>query len=817
MRRATYLTSSIITYLIWSVFVVLIFVYTDTYSQTHDIQWATKVGGMNTDEIFGICTDDAGNVYTSGGFQTTATFGSTTLTSTWSRDVHLSKQDAAGNYLWTIQGESPGTARGLDIAVDASGNIYLTGYFENSITFGSQTLTKGNNLYIYIAKFNNSGVCQWIEAIEGSTEAVWSRGIALDDNNNIYVTGELEGSGTFGTITTPDVGSGDIFLTKLNNSGTFLWAKTMGSSANSDVSYNVDLDANNNVLITGEFKGTAIIAGQSLTSTSSSFSDIFIAKFDSNGNGLWASNYGDSYGSESGRGVIVDSNDDIYVTGFYKGTINFGANSISSVTDMYTTSPGYDMFVAKFNSAGTNIWAETAGEGRDEYPMAIDIDASNNVYITGYTEGDMIFDLGETSEYRLFNTNDQSWSAYEDVFVSCYKADGNFVWAKGGGDGYSDRAYGIAVDNSQNVYVGGRVYDTGSASFDGMAPTGPASTDVDDALVIKYKAQTTILYTKIDINCFGNSNGAIDITPNFGAGPYTYSWTGPNGFTSGNEDISGVEAGTFYVQITDGSSTTVIDSIIIITPTQVVASPGNIWNASDCNTADGSAHVIGNGGTLIAGPAPYIYTWSDSQDNSQLVDFLLPGVHSVTITDANGCSDSSSMVVGPTTNGGSISGGSTICENTSLGTLAIIGNSGDVIKWQVSFDSGAWTDIANTTLTHTEILINPGTYNYRAIVQCGNNLVDTSLSATVIVEICSSIDQSNVNNISIYPNPSNGIVNINGTNILIVELIDINGRTIIYKEPSSKINILDLGNNKGVYILKITTPTEVIVKRLIIK
>ncbi len=786
------------------------------WAQNHNIQWANRAGGMDTDDVFGVSHDSNGNTYTTGGFQGTATFGTTTLTSAWSRDAHISKIDATGNYLWTLQGSgSNGSERGMAIATDDNGYSYVTGYFSTSVTFGTQTAT-ANGYDNFIIKVDPNGNCVWATNYGGDNDE-WAYDIALDNSGNVYITGYINGAGHFGTISTSATSGNDVFITKLDSNGNFLWAEVFGGTE-SEVGYGIDVDASGNVFVTGYFRGTATIAGQSINSTSANLNDIFVTKYNTSGVGQWASNYGGTNGNDYGRGIAADGNGDIYVTGYYSGTINFGANTVVSDTAMYSTSPSIDSYIAKFDGNGNNLWARTAGEARDDYALDVDVDGANNAFITGYTEGDMIFDFGLATEFRLYNTNDQSWSAYEDVFVAGYASNGDFIWAKGGGDGYSDRGNAISVDNSSNVYVGGHVYETGSASFSGMSPTGPVNTDVDDALILKYVPQTSVLYTKTDIDCHGNDNGAIDITPDFGTGPYSYSWTGPNGFTSTSEDISSLASGTYTVTVTDlPTSNTSTESVIVISPTPVVASPGNIWDASDCNTADGSAHVVGNGGTHIVGPAPYIYTWSASTTNSQLVDFLLPGEHTVIITDANGCSDTTSMIVGPTTDAGTLSGGSTICEDESTGTLTLSNTTGDIIKWQVSVDGGSWTDIANTTNTYSELLSTAGTYDYRAIAKCGDNVSDTSTVTTVIVETCADINKNEMDFITIYPNPSRGSFSIDGAYMENIEIFDLSGKVVFNKAINGNEALLDVNLSEGLYPIKISNGNEYTLLKLVIR
>ena len=718
-----------------------------SFAQEHDIQWAKYSGGTQTDDVFTVTTDNLGNVFSAGGFQGTAMFGATTLTSAGGRDMHLSKQDAEGNFLWTIHGQSPGSARGISMDTDASGNVFISGYYYASFTLGAFTVNAVNSDYnIYVAKIDANGNCLWLKTIDGSIDATWSFDLEVDDSGNAYVVGEIIGDGYFDSINTTNIGNGDLFVTKINSSGTFQWARQMGGSTYGDQAYGVALDGNGNIYITGYFQGTANIAGQTLTSASSSFADVFIAKLDNDGNGIWAHSFGDNNDHDLGRDVVVDANGDVIFTGLFKGTINFEGNSITSTTEMYGSTPGYDVFLVKLDANGNGLWAESAGEARDDYVRAIDVDSDNNIYISGYTEGDMRYDADGVN-YVHANTNDQSWSSYADVFVACYRSNGSFAWASGGGDGYDDKSYDIAVDANSNVYVGGTVYETGSASFEGLSPTGPSiSTDVDDALVVKYKALSSgIAYAKTDVGCYGENSGSINISVDFGTAPYTFAWEGPNGFTSGSEDIENLYSGVYNITVSDGLES-VEETIEIYQPDTLIAYQGSVSfsSASGCNIDDGFGHVIAEGGTQIAGSYPYVYSWPGTAEQSQTLD-LYPGVYLVTVTDDNGCVAHATIEIGPESDGGYVSGSTTICENESTGDLELASNVGDIVKWQKSFNSGAWEDISNTSNIYSETLVTAGTYEYRAISVCGNNPEAASTAAVLEVEMCSSCaDEANI-------------------------------------------------------------------------
>ena len=187
------------------------------FAQLNPWLWVKNNIGINTNCIsYGIAVDASGNSYVTGYFADSATFGSTTLTSNGVSDIFVAKLDSSGNWLWAKNaGYSGCGTSGNGIAVDASGNIYVTGDFSGSATFGSITLTSNGDSDIFIAKLDSSG--NWLGATKtGGTDTVVSYGIAVDASGNNYVTGFFYRTATFGPTTLTSSGSADIFVAKVH-------------------------------------------------------------------------------------------------------------------------------------------------------------------------------------------------------------------------------------------------------------------------------------------------------------------------------------------------------------------------------------------------------------------------------------------------------------------------------------------------------------------------------------------------------------------------------------------------------------------------
>ncbi len=407
------------------------------FAQINPWLWAKNAGGTGHDYGYGIAVDASGNSYVTGCFAGTATFGSTTLTSSGDLDIFVAKLDNNGNWLWAKNTGGSYNDYGYGIAVDASGNSYVTGYFQGSATFGSTTLTSSGFNDIFVAKLDSNGNWLWAKKA-GGTSNDEGYGIAVDACGNSYVTGYFCNSATFGSTTLICNGYYDIFIAKLDSSGNWLWAKNAGGLGG-DWGNGIAVDASGNSYVTGCFDSTTATFGSTDLTNNGGY-DIFIAKLDSSGNWLWAKNAGGT-SDVFGRCIVVDASGNSYVTGFFHGSATFGS------TDL-TNNGYYDIFISKLDSSGNWFWAKNAGGTSNDEGFGIAVDASGNSYVTGCFSGSATF--GSTT---LTSSGDR------DIFIAKLDSSGNWLWAKNAGGTSDDRGHGIAVDASRNSYVTGYFYN----------------------------------------------------------------------------------------------------------------------------------------------------------------------------------------------------------------------------------------------------------------------------------------------------------------------------------------------------------------------
>ncbi len=289
--------------------------------------WARKAGGTYGDTGYGITADVSGNCIVTGGFNGTATFGTSNLVAAGAgADIFVAKLDTDGNWVWAVRAGSPYTDIGSAVANDASGNIYTTGYSSYPATFGTINISNYGYSDVFVAKLDPNGTWLWAKYC-GTTNDDWGRGISVDGLGNCYVAGNYYGgsgnpmrfAGTI-SITLNSLGSKDIFVAKLNTGGTWLWARRAGGSTE-DICYGMDTDSNGNTYLGGNFGGTASFGATSLTAA---VMDIFAAKLDGEGNWLWAQKAGGE-NSDCAYGVAANDAGICSLTGVYATTAYFGS------------------------------------------------------------------------------------------------------------------------------------------------------------------------------------------------------------------------------------------------------------------------------------------------------------------------------------------------------------------------------------------------------------------------------------------------------------------------------------------------------------
>ncbi len=287
-------------------------------------QWSQRFGNTGSDVGYSVAVDGSGNVLVTGHFNGTVNFGGSDLASMGSRDIFVAKYNAAGVHQWSQRfGGGEGDV-GYSVAVDGSGNVLVTGNFAFTVNFGGNDLTGISD--IFVAKFNAAGVHQWSQRFGGALDD-YGHSVAVDGAGNVLVTGLFQGTAYFGGSGLSSAGGLDIFVAKYNAAGVHQWSQRFGGTG-TDVGYSVAVDGSGNVLVTGSFAGIVNFGGSDLTSAGSF--DVFVAKYNAAGVHHASQRFGGA-STDEGNSVAVDGPWNVLVTGNFAGTANFGGSDLTSV------------------------------------------------------------------------------------------------------------------------------------------------------------------------------------------------------------------------------------------------------------------------------------------------------------------------------------------------------------------------------------------------------------------------------------------------------------------------------------------------------
>ena len=315
-----------------------------------------------------------------------------------------------------LDGPEPGT--GNTVATDRFGNVYITGQVQsNSLTIGSMTLSNGIGVTFYIARFDANGNPKWLKG--SSAGGGIGTSVACDASGGIYVSGFFGTILKLDSVTiTAGDSANDMFLAKYDTAGNVKWAISevtgVRTSFNpNNINYCVAVDKSKNLYVSGSFNVHKTIIGPDTlinTFSDSGTADVFIAKFDSAGRALWAKSAGGKY-NDFGYNVATDNQGAVYFTGGYSDNITSTSSGGPAVIDSIVFPPytlpfpqkGYNpMFVVKYDPSGNVICAAELPQGGD-IRNALAIDSQGNTYVGSTFIADS-FEVGATPLYTGTNS-----------------------------------------------------------------------------------------------------------------------------------------------------------------------------------------------------------------------------------------------------------------------------------------------------------------------------------------------------------------------------------------------------------------------------
>ncbi|MFH1676635.1 MAG: hypothetical protein ABIC40_06375 [bacterium] len=420
--------------------------------------------------------------------------------------VRINVSDASldsGNLIWVKSAGEPGGGKGYAVAALPDDSTVVTGCFSESAIFGQgepneTVLESFGEADIFIARYNTDGTLVWVKQAGGEGIDFGLANTTLSDNS-VVVTGFFEKTALFGQnepnqtmLVSAD--HLDIFVARYNSDGTLAWAKRAGGTGNG-FPYGIATLSDDSVIVAGEFMGSTTFGeGEPneimLDGFSEADSEIFIARYNSDGTLAWAKRAGGKYGQYA-YSVTSLSDDSIVITGTFYNSATFGAGE--SKETVLTAVDGYslfDIFVARYNSDGLLEWAKRAGGHAEDGGNAITTLSDDSVVVTGYFQWKAKFGAGEANETVLIPEGPF------DIFIARYNPDGTLAWAKSAGGTSEDRGLAVTALSDDSVVITGHIV--------GMVKFGSGETnetvlnplEIYDICIARYKSDGLLAWAK---------------------------------------------------------------------------------------------------------------------------------------------------------------------------------------------------------------------------------------------------------------------------------------------------------------------------------
>ena len=499
---------------------ILVICSSYVYAQPDQKVWTRLAGTGGTDDGFAVAADPSGNCIIAGEAQG-ALFGSYQ----GARDMFIAKYDTEGNLLWGRQRGTSERDCAYGVATDSSGNIYATGYTGADLDGQSHA---GGKWDIFFMKFSPIGEWLWTKQIgTGSDDEGYA--VTTDASGNVYLTGYVRGDIHGQTR----VGLADVIICKYNSAGTRLWTRLFGSTE-VDQAWAIACDASANVFVSGYTYGS--IEGNPFLASA----DLFLAKYDTNGNRLWLKQWG-TWNAEHGYSLAADSAGNVYLSGYTTGTLYGPKNG------------GRDVFLAKFDAAGNELWGRqfgcTPGLGTNEHDQGwgVAMGADGNVYLAGQVEGPF---------------DDHTYMGGLDIFLAKYNPAGTRLWSIQLGTPANDAARGGVATTPDGVsFLGGTTF----GHLDGNTNNGSS-----DAFAMKFAPAPPPTPLTVgagpDKQILLGRSTTLEGTVSGGTPPYFIEWSPAEGLDNPGllqPTASPTVTTTYTLTVTDSMSESDSDSVLV--------------------------------------------------------------------------------------------------------------------------------------------------------------------------------------------------------------------------------------------------------------
>jgi len=452
--------------------------------QTPLFSWNIGVGSTGYDKVFDMTVDNSNNIITVGQFGATVNFDpkpsaappAGVFTSNGIYDMFIAKYNPNGNLMWAKAMGGSGQDYANSVVVDASNNVYVFGDFYNSIDYnpgapGQHTFTGQSGLSdMILLKYDSVGTLVWAKQIGGNS-IDHSSALTIDSHGDLYLTGSFYATADFNPDTAvantlTSLGQGDVFISKYDKDGNFIWVKHIGAAGFQSVN-NITADSQDNVIISGTFNDSPDFnpgAGVDSIPVATQYGNVvYFAKYDLNGNYIWAKGI-QSNGFKSIGDLQTDNTGSFYVTGAFEDTTDF--DPTNGVTELIAPQGNSFIYFGKYDASGNLMWVkyfDHPGLGGQDGGTSIALDGQNNLFLTGQFWGQGCdFDPSATGTAILGSNASNNY----DIYIAKYTNTGNYLWAHNIGDSGSDTGVKIEFDNDNSL-----IFSTicGASTFGGAA------------------------------------------------------------------------------------------------------------------------------------------------------------------------------------------------------------------------------------------------------------------------------------------------------------------------------------------------------------
>ncbi|KPK77737.1 MAG: hypothetical protein AMJ79_02260 [Phycisphaerae bacterium SM23_30] len=452
---------------------------------TFKYDWTHTMGSWDSDTGYDVAVDSSGNVLVTGEFKDSVEFNrphdKDPYASNGGTDIFVTKFNADGSYGWTTTWGGSGFDGGYGVATDSMGNVFVTGYFRDTVDFDPSAdddihASKGDQ-DIFVTKLKADGSYAWTRTF-GSSGYDAGNGVATDSAGNVFITGYFVGTVDFNfsagkTDYHSSRGERDVFIVKLNADGSYGWSETFGGSGY-DGGYSIAVDSEDRILVAGGFMNTVDFGTGYYTSNGQT--DIFVTKMDGDRGHIWTRTIGGE-DLDNSYGVAVDAAGNVFATGYFAGPVDFDP---TDGTDNHYSNGGRDIFVSKLNADGSYEWTATFGSDVNDTSYGVAVNSQGDVFSTGLFYGEIDFDPTE-------GTDRHTAGDFYDVFITKLHGDGCYGWTATFGSDSADVSNGVAVDSEENVFVTGAFFGVGD--FDPTDGTdNHESEGIGDIFVTKLKS-----------------------------------------------------------------------------------------------------------------------------------------------------------------------------------------------------------------------------------------------------------------------------------------------------------------------------------------